>query len=413
MRVISPTIARRLAISRQRLCGPVPEPGAAGMLGVIRDLGCLQLDPISAVDRSHRLVLWSRLGAYDPTDLDVLLWQERRLFEYWAHVASIVLTEDYPIHRLLMRTYGTGESRTASGKRLRTWVAENGDLRTRILDALAADGPLPARHFEDPSRTEWHSHGWTSGRSVSQMLDYLWTRGEIAVAGRQGLTRLWDLAERWLPEWTPREELPEREIVRRAVARSLRALGVARARHIQIHFTRHRYPGLAQVLGELEAEGVVHRVGIGDGADALPGPWYVHTDDLVLLDRLEAGEWSPRTTLLSPFDNLIADRARTEILWGFRYRVEIYVPPARREYGYYVLPILHGDRLVGRLDPRMDRKKGTLHVGAVWAEPDPPADAGTAEAIADAVEDLAAFFGAGKVDYGTVNGPAGWRRRLK
>src|SRR5207253_2015411 len=149
---------------------------------------------------------------------------------------------------------------------------------------------------------------------------------------------------------------------------------------------RGRYPGLDGALAELEAEGRIVRVRIAGEGRAWPGVWYVHADDLPLLDRLAAGEWQPRTTLLSPLDNLICDRARTEALFDFAFRMEIYVPRDQRRYGYYVLPILHGDRLIGRIDPAMDRAHGRLTINAVHAEPDAPPDAGPA--VAGAIAEL-------------------------
>lgn len=409
MRSITPITARRLAITRQRLAGPRPEPGPAGMLELIRDLGCVQLDPISAVDRSQRLVLWSRLGPHDRADLDTLLWQDRSLFEYWAHVASIVLTEDYPIHQHFMRTYRNADDGSVRTARLHTWLNSQVALREHILAEITAKGALTSGHFEDKDRREWVPNGWSGGRNVPEMLDYLWTRGQLMVAGRSGMQRIWDLTERCLPAWTPREELDEPEVVCRAAERSLRALGVATPRQISQHYTRGRYPGLKAALGQLVAAGRIQRVAVGD----LPGPWYLHADDLPLVNALEAGDWQPRTTLLSPFDNLICDRERTEQLWDFFFRVEIYVPPARRQYGYYVLPILHGDQLIGRIDPKMDRQSGTLHVQNVYAEPGAPNDRATANAIRDAITSLADFLGAGEIAYGAVQGPAAWRRGLR
>ena len=163
------------------------------------------------------------------------------------------------------------------------------------------------------------------------------------------------------------------------------------------------------MLAALEAEGVLVPAQIVDEGRAWPGPYYVHRDDLPLLDRLAAGEWEPRTTLLSPFDNLICDRARTERLWDFRFRIEIYVPKDKREYGYYVLPILHGDRLIGRIDPLMDRKHKRLLINAIYAEPDAPPDA--APAIAAAIERLATFLGATDIAYPATM-PAGWEQAL-
>jgi uncharacterized protein len=380
------------------------------MLDLVRDLGSLQLDPINAVSRSHTLVLWSRLGPYDLVHLDKLLWQDRSLFEYWAHAASIVLTEDYPVHQFMMRKYVTGDS--SWGERVHAWMQENDALRTHILDEIRERGPLMSKDFEDKSQEGWYSTGWTSERNVSRMLDFLWTAGAIMVAGRKGGQKVWDLTERCLPDWAPREPLPERDLVYRAAQKSLRALGVARMQHIRQHYIRGRYPGLPHVLKDLEAEGRIERVQIKDDGRAWPGDWYIHADDLPLLERLEAGEWEPRTALLSPFDNLICDRERTEKLFDFKFRIEIYVPKAQRQYGYYVLPILHGDRLIGRIDPLMDRKQKRLTINAVYAEPDAPLTAEVAREIAGAIAELGAFLGAKEIEYGE-RVPKGWRRVLR
>jgi uncharacterized protein YcaQ len=402
LRTLDLGLARRLAVARQRLTGPPPPAaGPEAIMSVATDLAGLQLDPISVVARSHLLVLWSRLGRYDPAELEALLWRDRRLFEYWTHAAAIVCTQDYPIHSLLMRRYPAERHR-----QLRSWLADNQALRRSILRQLRAGGPLPTSAFEDLARTAWRSSGWTGGRNVDRMLDLLWTQGRILVAGRRGRQRVWDLAERVLPAWAPTRRPPEREVVRLAVQRSLRALGVATARDIDRHFTAYRYPGLPAVLDALERQGRVERVRVAaDGAEH-PGPWYVHADDLPLLERLTSGDWQPRTTLLSPFDNLLSNRERTERLFGFHYRMEIYVPRPARRYGYYVLPVLHGDRLVGRVDPALDRRSGRLVVHTLHAEPGAPAAAGAG--VAAALGDLAAFLGAGGVDLGRPPPPV-WR----
>lgn len=395
---LSPTLARRLAITRQRLAGPPPPATPAGILDVLKDIRCLQLDPIRAVERTQYLVLWSRLGHYNPDHLHTLLWDTRQLFEYWAHAASIVLTEDYPIHHWYMRHFHNG----GGWPRARAWLAENRSFERYILERLHQAGPLGSAQLEDRAETMWESGGWTAGRHVGRMLDILWERGDIVVAGRQGIQRQWALAKDFLPEWTPREELSDREVVRRATQAALRALGVGTARHINAHFTRDRYPNLNEVLAELVTEGQIIPVQI----DGWSGDWLLHAADLRLLEQLGDDGWQPRTTLLSPFDNLICDRDRTELMWDFYFRIEIYVPAAKRQYGYYVLPILHGDRLIGRIDPKMERKTGTLHVNAVYAETDAPAEAGPA--VAAAVANLAQFLDAKRIEL-TEKIPPMWR----
>jgi uncharacterized protein YcaQ len=379
------------------------------MLNVVRDLGCVQLDPISAVARSHLLVMWSRLGPYNTAELDSLIYESRHLFEYWAHAASIVLTEDYPIHSIMMRRYREDESQWLNV--VRGWMEGSKALYSQILQRIEAEGALPSRSFEDNAAADWYSSGWTNGRNVGRMLDFMWTRGDIMVAGRSGLQKLWDLSERVLPDWTPREELAQHEVVYRAAQKAIRALGVARPGDIKLHYTRDRYPDLENVLKKLQAEGCIEQVRIVQDGSEWPGPWYIHSEDTALLDRLDR-QWQPRTTLLSPFDNLICDRARTERLFGFNFRIEIYVPKEQRKYGYYVLPILHGDRLIGRIDPTMNRKKKQLEINAVYAEPDAPLTTEVGVSIRQSIEELAAFLGAHTITI-TQRVPQGWKVALQ
>src|SRR5207245_2584900 len=321
---ISVSHARQLAITRQGLAGNHRPPG---ILDLVRQIGCLQLDPINVVARSHLLVLWSRLGTFDRAELDRLLWKDRSLFEYWAHAASIVLTEDYPLHAGMMRKSIRRESPWA--KRFGEWADQNRSLRRHILAELRQKGPVASRTFEDRAAETYQSTGWNRDRNVGRMLDYLWTTGSVMVAGRSGN-----------------------------------------------HFIRGRYADLPQVLKELERAGAIVPVSVVDGKQALRGSWYVHADDLPLVEELGQGGWEPRSTLLSPFDNLICDRARTKDLFGFDFRMEIYVPAGKRLHGYYVLPFLHGDRFVGRVDLALDRPQGRLLVRAVHAEPRADGSAG-------------------------------------
>lgn len=407
---LDPTTLRRLAISRQRLAGMPPTADAEGIMELFQDLRCLQIDPIRAVERTHYLVLFSRLGPYDLAALDELLWQERTVFEYWAHAASIVLTEDFPIYWRHMRDWATGDR--AWHRRARAWMAENQAMRDYVLEELARNGPMTSKDFNYETGSNWRSGGWTNGNGVRQMLSNLWEQGQILVSGRQNNQKIWDLRDRVLPEWTPRQDLDWAEAVYRSAEKSIRALGAGRPDHIQRHFTRGSYPDLQDTLIRLQEDGrVVPATVVEDGRE-WPGPWFVHVDDLPLLDDLQAGHWQPRTTLLSPFDNLICDRDRTEELFDFHFRIEIYVPAAKREFGYYVLPILHGDRLIGRIDPKMDRKKKRLNVMNVYAEAGTPMSAGVGKAVAGAIEDLATFLGAEEIVVGD-NVPAGWSKALK
>jgi uncharacterized protein len=395
------TAARRLAVHAQRLDGPAPRarPGRDEILDTARALRCLQIDPTSAVARSHQIVLFSRLGPFDQEILDKLVYEERALFEYWAHEASLVLAEDLPLHRYEMRTWPRGDG--VGRRRMRQWWDMNEEFRAYILDRLEQDGPLAVREFEDRSLAPWLSSGWTDQRNVSRMLDFMWVRGRVGIGGRDGAQRLWDLMERCLPPDPPAEELDEAEVTRRATLLALKALGVARRPHINAHFTRGRYPTLPQTLTDLHQEGVIERVDI----EGLKGEWWVRADDVETLQSMN-GDWRGRSALLSPFDNLLCDRARTEELFGFSHRLEIYTPQAKRRWGYFVLPILRDDRLIGRADLRIDRRAQRLIAPAIHREDGAPKGKAVAKQVRRELERLATWQGARDIEISVA--PAAW-----
>ena len=411
---ITPTVMRRLAIRAQRLDRLPPRNGKEQMLALIRQIGCLQIDPLNVVARSPLLVLWSRLGDYDVADLESLMWEDRRLFEYWAHAASVVLVEDFPIFQLQMRTFSRGNGVWA--RRVRAWLEVNEPFRHYILKELASRGPLYAQELEDRSVQPWQSSGWTNTRNVSTMLGLMWEQGDITVTHRAGagfgLKKQWGLLEQHMPQWANHAPLPQRELVKSAAQKSLKALGVASAKQIQNHYIRGGYPELADVLAELVLEQQIYRVAIEGMGSKWPADWYIHVDALPDLERIQNGGWPEPTTVLSPFDNLIADRERTEMLFDFYYRSEIYTPKAKRKYGYYVLPILHDDRLIGRIDPKMDRKTRILYVHAIHVEEGAPDTVAVARGVAGAIERLGRFLGAEQIRYGDIV-PSGWAKAFE
>lgn len=397
--------ARRLAISRQRL-DAWPRPPAVDrqtILDLFRRLGCVQLDPIRCVERTHLLVLWSRLGQFDPADLDQLRFEERAIFEYWAHAASLVLTEEWPVHDWMMR-------RERGRKKEGRWFEEHREVFVSILTEIRrqlTEGPKLARELDLSDGPQSESRWW-SNNYIGRLLSYLWLRGEVTVYDRPANNhRQWGLADDFWPDWTPRESWSDEQVTRFAAQRAARALGAATERQIKQHYTRGRYPRLPAVLKQLVKEEILLPAAIMAGEEPLPGQWFIHQEDVALLAGIQAGDWRGRTTFLSPFDNLICDRDRTEQLFDFHYRIEIYVPKAKRQYGYYVLPILHQDRLIGRVDAEMDRRRGRLLMNRLYAEENAPAGPGTTAAITQAAASLAQFLGADEIVWGET--PEIWR----
>jgi uncharacterized protein len=390
---ITASDARRLTIAAQRIVS-APRPTRNGILQVIRDIGYLQLDPTNVVARNPHLVLWTRLGRYDPALVDRLL-EKRELFET---VSLIVPTSDLAIHLATMRAYrratDPGAAPSAHGSiagagggtwppRAAKFLAQNPQLRRSVVARLRREGPLPLAAFEDRAVVSWTSGGWNDERNVTMMLAILQRRGEIAVAGRKRGRKLWTLADGWLPETVP---LSARALEREATLRALRSTGVATLKQLRSHYAFGRYV-TQRALDALVREGTAAPVEIADVG--WKGPHYAPAD-VTMRDR-----WEERTTLLSPFDNLIIDRARTEQLFSYRYRMEIYVPPQLRKIGYWAMPVLHGDRIVGSVDPRFDRARGELVVNKVVLEPGTPRN--VMRDVKRAIEELAAFVGATKV----------------
>src|SRR5438128_2838473 len=372
--------ARRLAVARQRLSGPPPKTVTTDDIHeLVRAIGCLQLDPTAIVARNHLLVVSSRLGPFDPKLVDVLLWDERRLYEYWAHQASIVPIEDRALHAALPPSW-------ADPRTTEAWMTTRARFTKPVLERLAANGSVRAADFEE--HAEKYESGWGKRSAIGDTLALLWFQGRIVPAGRAGGGRRWALADAWFG--TPLAAVPaQRTALRNAAVRSLRALGVATQQQVKNHFIRRRYQGLASAWKDLEAEGVIVPVEVG-----LKGDWFVHGEDVALLGQIEAGAFEPRTTLLSPFDNLICDRDRTLALWGFDFRLEIYVPKSKR-WGYFVMPLLHGDHVIARFDLAVDRKHGALNViGERW-EPGWEGRRRPVRPTARALDELASFLRVG------------------
>ncbi len=350
---LSRDAARRIAIRAQLLDAQRP----TDLLEVIHQLTFVQLEPTAAVAPTADLVLWSRLGGnYEPNDLTHGLERDATLFELDLLVRPM---EDLPLFRAEMAVWPEAES-TAR------WLDDNEEFRGDILDLLEVDGPLVAAEIPDTSIVSWPSSGWNNNRNVMMMLQCLMMRGDVAVAGRRGRDRLWDLAERVYHADTPSVSVDEARRIRNH--RRLKAQGVVweRTPNLPVETTR------------------VGSAGDPATIDGLRGTWRV---DPVALDAPFEG----RTVLLSPFDGLIRDRRRMKDLFEFDYALEMYKPAAKRRWGYYALPILHGDRLVGKVDAAADRDKGALVVNTIHR--DVRFDSTVEDAVESELVSLAGWLG--------------------
>ena len=381
------------------------------MLAVVRDTGYIQWDPVNVVAPTHEIAFWSRIGPYRRAVLDRLIWKDRKLFQGWGHAASLLLTEDYPLHYSLMRRYPDCLSNSWGNwrRRARAWLPRHRALRRAILRALET-GPKTVSQFPLHAKTRWRGDAWSSGSDVSEMLFHLWMGGEVMVAGHEGRANLWALTKRFLPKWASRELRPADEVERALAERALRALGVASRTEINISFPNGHYRELKTALEQLVADSVIVPVRVeGQGPR---DERYIHRDDLPQLETLVGERWEPRTTILSPFDNLVCLRGRVQRLFGFEFAHENYVPREKRKYGVYVMPILRGDRFVGRVAPRMDRENRRLVVEGLHSEAGGHEDTEVGREVAEQLRRLAQFLGADEVVY-PAKVPEAWRTELR
>ncbi len=351
--------ARRICVQAQLLAEPRPDD----LLEVVRHLTVLQAEPTAPLGApSADLVLWSRLGsAYDRAELADLIDQQV-LIEHQGYVRP---SEDLALFRAEMSIWPGREPLKEWQRGNAAWVETNDGCRREILDELRREGPLPTSAFEDSCEVPWPSSGWNNNKNVQMLLKQMVARGEVAAAGREGRQKLWDLAERIYPD-DPVPDPDEALALRNA--RRLKALGLARARFAE-------QPGEPHHVGEVGERAIV---------EGVKGEWRVEP---TLLDMPFEG----RAALLSPFDRLVQDRKRLDQLFEFDYLLEMYKPVEQRIWGYYALPVLHGDRLVGKLDATAERAEGVLRVDAVHE--DEPFTPAMTEAVDAEIADLAAWLG--------------------
>jgi uncharacterized protein YcaQ len=375
--------ARAVMLAAQGLLEPPTLPATKdSVLQVIRRLGVLQIDTIHVVARSPYLVLWSRLGSYETRWLEQLL-AETRLFEYWAHAACFIPIEDYPLYRRWM----------LEGKRVwinaAEWLENNRELADRVVARIQQEGPLRSADFESAKSPG----GWWNWKEEKIALEHLVVNGDLMVRARKNFQRIYDLRQRVLPDWDDVRTPPVEEIRRTFTLRAVACLGIARASWVGDYF-RIAKNGIAKELNVLVENGdlLVEKV---EGWD---DPVYLHPEHAGLLAQARAGELLPSySTLLSPFDPLVWDRARTRELFDFDYTIECYLPATKRRYGYFSLPILHRGALVGRLDAKAFRQNGIFEVRNLVLEPGVEPNSGLVADLRAAIQACADWHGTPQV----------------
>ena len=367
---------RRIAITAQGFASRGRRATTGDVDAAVRRLSCVQLDSISTVERSHRIALGARIGDF-PRDAVSRLLARGRLIEYWAHEACLLPAEDWALFRPAMQVGG------------RRWYGEvdrtHPHLREHVLDEIRARGPLGSRHF-DGAATKGEMWGW---KPAKQMLELLWNHGDLVVAGRQGFQRLYDLPERVLaPEVLDAPTPKEPERLRELVTRAVQARGALTERGVVEHWRlRGGGPRVRAAVEALVDDGVLERLLVDEGGEPV-----------LVAAGTELDLPAPRAAvLLSPFDNLLWDRAFARRILGFDHLIEVYKPAPQRRYGYYVLPLLWGERVVGRADLKSERGSGELVVKAFHREAGVRASAALDDAFDRALDRLRRVIGLERV----------------
>ncbi len=374
MKTLSLDAVRGLMIAAQGLHDEARPPATKqAVRSIIRQMHILQIDTIHVIARSPYLVLWSRLGDYQPRWLEELL-AEGALFEYWSHAACFLPIEDYPLYR----------PGTWMGEGVRQWLAEHPAVTEAVLNHIRSKGETRSSDFE---RSDGQKSGWFNWKEEKIALEYLFYAGELMIRKRHNFQRIYDLRERVLADFDKLPVISLADVHDQFVLNTVQALGVTKGEWIADYFRLKKADANA-ALKRLEKQDRLISIDV----EGWKTPGYIHPDNL---NRVEAAaeDKIPRskTTFLSPFDPLVWDRARALDLFNFDYKIEVYTPAPKRRYGYFTLPILYNNALIGRLDPKAHRKEGIFEVKALHLEPGVVVDDALVAALKDALQACAAW----------------------
>ncbi|GGE12987.1 hypothetical protein SAMN05421774_103116 [Gemmobacter megaterium] len=395
--VLPNALARRLFLHRHALA-EAPTGPAAGedLAALIRRIGFVQVDSITTVERAHHMILFSRRQTYRPPALKRLLERDRALWEHWTHDASVLPVETFPYWK---HRFARDSARLHAN--WRRWFRDGYEAQfDTILNRIATDGPVTSSDVgEGEARGKG---GWWDWHPSKTALEWLWRTGQLAITRRDGFQKVYDLTERVLPDRLLRTEVPFEAKVDWACSTALDHLGFATASELQAYWNAIPPDAVKPWVAAAVARGEVLEIAV-QGADGTLRKAFARPD---VRDAAESAPTpTSRLRLLSPFDPALRDRKRTEFLFGFYYRIEVFVPEARRRWGYYVFPALEGDRLVGRVDAKAHRTENTLRVRAYWPEAGQRLTRARGEKLDAELHRLARFAGCERVEY-----LPGWQR---
>jgi hypothetical protein len=379
----------RFSILRQHLSGSHRKKSneKQKILEVFHDLKYVQLDPVYTVERSHYLTLWSRIGSFNRQNLLDLIYRDHLLVESYAHQASISIAEDLHILRMSMN------------ERRKNYLMAHPEIKSsidEIKEFVRSNGPTTSNKLSE-LKIKSELSGWGHERKVNLLLDLMHRTGDLIVSDRTSSNqKVWDIPENYF-DCSMKKNLIERKEAEKIVfQKSLEALGIATPEQISRHYAPVTFPHLMQVVKELQDGSVIVPVEIKENSSGTRKKWFILKKDLPNLEKLE-NNWRPVSVLLSPFDNLTIDRKRTQEIFNFDSRMEMYVPEQKRKYGFYCMPFLHGDKIVGRVDLKLDRKNRELKINAIYDEGRNFSRKRTLGAMTESINLLSEFLNASSV----------------
>lgn len=387
--MVSRESARRLMIEKQGINNKVTNANKEDVYNTIEKLGCLQIDTINVIERAHYLTLWSRLGNYKKPYLDNLAYKDRRLFEYWAHAASFV-----PIKHYRYYLHSMSKRREELLTKLQTRTGRGQKLIDHVLQRIKEEGPLASKDFDSEKKQKG---GWWNRKDEKVAMDYLYGAGILAVSYRENFQRYYDFTENVIPSSVDTEPPTDDERILFFIKKTMNCLGVIQpkeAREYYQHWAVHLGRTSSQVEELLKAQEYMTSIEVEGGSQ-----YYCLQDDVIRLDEIDNDFDYEHVQLFVYFDNFMWNRQRIKDLFGFESKLEIYVPVKERVYGYYHLPVLYGDRIVARIEPKMDRSENKLIIRGYWVENNFTETEDYNNKLMKNLEDFATFHGTKTIEW--------------